>query len=65
MSFQPKYENSHALVVGVNRYTKAPPLGFACNDAVAVAGVLKDRFGFPEANVRLLAAFFDSPMTQT
>lgn len=54
MPLQPKYENSHALVVGVNKYRKAGPLAFARNDAEAVAEVLKTKFGFPDQNVRLL-----------
>jgi hypothetical protein len=54
MALQPKYENSHALIIGVNQYNKAPPLAYACNDAEAVAAVLKDRFGFPNTKVHLL-----------
>lgn len=54
MPLQPKYENSHALVVGVNKYQTAGPLSFARNDAEAVAEVLRTKFGFPDENVRLL-----------
>lgn len=54
MPLQPKYENSHALVVGVNKYDKAGPLAFARNDAEAVAEVLRTKFGFPGENVQLL-----------
>jgi uncharacterized caspase-like protein len=54
MPLRAKYENSHALIIGVNQYQKVSPLEYACSDAVAVADVLKTRFGFPEANIRLL-----------
>ncbi len=53
-SYKPKYENSWALVIGINKYLKAPPLRYACNDAKAIATVLKKRFNFPKSNITLL-----------
>src|SRR5262245_46742407 len=50
----PTYSNSWAVVVGINKYDYCSPLGFACNDARAVAGALVANFGVPEANVTLL-----------
>lgn len=50
----PKYVRSHALVIGVNRYLHAPPLGFAVNDAQAVAASLVANFGFAKEDVALL-----------
>ena len=50
----PKYSNSHALVIGINAYQTAPPLGYAVNDATAIAAALSDLFLFPKENVRLL-----------
>jgi hypothetical protein len=52
--FAPKYEASRALVIGINKYVKAPPLGYACNDANAVASFLIDRLAFPKTQVNLL-----------
>ena len=52
--YLPKYENSWALVVGINKYTHASPLGYACNDAEAIASILKNKYAFPEKNIRLL-----------
>jgi hypothetical protein len=49
--FAPRYTNSWALVIGINKYTIAPPLGYACNDADAVAQHLIDRLQFPPAQV--------------
>jgi|688.fasta_scaffold82560_5 hypothetical protein len=50
----PHYENSHALVIGINKYQRASPLGYAVNDAEAVAHTLRRRFSFPAENVRVL-----------
>jgi Caspase domain len=52
--YLPKYEESRALIIGVNKYRYAGPLMHACNDAQAVAAQLIDRFKFPKANVDLL-----------
>jgi uncharacterized caspase-like protein len=41
-------------VIGVNAYTHASPLGYARNDAEAIAHVLTDRFAFPSQNVETL-----------
>jgi uncharacterized caspase-like protein len=49
-----RYENSHALVIGIDRYKSAPPLGYAVNDATAIARIFIENFGFPKQNVRLL-----------
>jgi Caspase domain len=52
--FRPEYENSWALVIGINAYTKAPPLQYARNDAQAVVACLCERHGFANENVTLL-----------
>lgn len=49
-----RYGQSHALVIGINRYKNASPLGYAVNDANAVARKLISNFDFPEGNVSLL-----------
>lgn len=52
--YKPTYENSWALIIGINRYDKFSPLGYACNDANAVADILSKRFNFPQPNIKLL-----------
>lgn len=52
--YDPKYKNSWAIVIGINSYTHAPPLGYARQDAEAVAKVAVEQLGFPLANVKLL-----------
>lgn len=52
--YRPFYTGSHALIVGINEYRMAPKLGYAVNDATAVAEELKGRFGFPEDKLILL-----------
>jgi len=50
----PRYFNSHALIIGINRYRTAPPLSYAVSDATAIAALLSERFLFPQKNVHLL-----------
>ncbi len=52
--YKPHYENSWALVIGVNEYTHAGRLDYARNDAQAIASVLTARFRFPSENTTLL-----------
>ncbi|MEK6410088.1 MAG: caspase family protein [Acidobacteriota bacterium] len=54
ITLRASYAESHALVVGINAYTSAPPLGYAVSDATAIAALLIDRFGFREENTRVL-----------
>jgi len=53
-TYQSKYANSLALVIGINKYQNVSPLGYAVNDAKAVAELLVGRFKFPKENVTLL-----------
>ena len=52
--YKTHYAGSRALVVGINKYQSASPLKFACNDASAVADILKERFRFPNDSVSIL-----------
>lgn len=51
--YAPRYEESWALVVGINDYARASPLAYAVSDAQAVAESL-DPLGFPDENVTVL-----------
>jgi len=51
--YNPKYENSWALVIGINAYP-IYPLDFAVNDANAMAEVLNKAFKFPVENITVL-----------
>jgi hypothetical protein len=53
-TYKPTYERSWALVVGVNEYQIASPLGFARQDAEGFASVLRTKFGFPSDQVTVL-----------
>jgi hypothetical protein len=53
-SYLPKYAESRALVIGIDKYKHVSPLIHAGNDARAVAEALVDRFAFPRPNVKLL-----------
>ena len=52
--FESHYNDSWAIVIGINKYEKVSPLDYACNDAQAVAETLKQNFSFPDENVVLL-----------
>ena len=40
------YDQSWALVIGINKYQNVDPLHYAVNDAVAVREMLMDKYGF-------------------
>lgn len=48
------YESSYALIIGINKYLYAPPLGYAVSDAESVSHILHERFAFPKQNITLL-----------
>ena len=52
--YRPSYSNSWALIIGINDYKAAPPLEYACNDAIEVAEVLEKKFNFSNSNITLL-----------
>ncbi|KZN39751.1 caspase family protein [Pseudoalteromonas luteoviolacea] len=52
---QQKYETSRALVIGINQYANASPLGYAVSDADEVRKILIDELGFEDQNVSYLA----------
>jgi hypothetical protein len=57
----PAYNNSWALIIGINTYPKAP-LSYARNDAEAIQNTLLEKFNFPEGNITLLV---DETATRT
>jgi len=54
VAYLPKYDASWALIIGINKYKKCSPLGYAVNDATEVAATLTGMFGFPKENVHVL-----------
>ena len=56
------YRDSHALVIGIDQYTKWPQLHHAVRDARAVQETLVSRFGFKPENV---TALYDGEATRT
>ena len=49
------YDNSWALVVGINNHQNAPDLSYAVEDALAIKNMLINQYGFPSKNVFYLA----------
>ncbi|WP_447748329.1 caspase family protein [Aeromonas veronii] len=56
------YETSRALVIGINTYQNASPLGYAVNDAHEIYNTLINELGFEQSNVIYL---IDQDATKT
>ena len=52
--YRPQYENSHALVIGINNYKNCSVLDYAKQDAEAVAKALENIFKFQKQNIKVL-----------
>ena len=52
--YLPDYNNSYALIIGINSYHNVGPLLHAVNDARAIADTLVEKFKFPAHNVSVL-----------
>jgi hypothetical protein len=48
------YDNSWAVIIGIDKYQNVPNLDYAGRDAEHVKSLLIDKFNFPENNLRIL-----------
>ena len=48
------YDNSYALIIGIDKYENVQPLNYAVKDAETIQDILVNTFDFPKDNVRLL-----------
>ena len=48
------YDNSWAVIIGINEYEHVKPLNYAVQDAEAVKNLLISNFNFPEENITIL-----------
>ena len=48
------YDNSYALIIGIDKYQNVQPLNYAVEDAESIQDILVNTFDFPEDNVTLL-----------
>ena len=48
------YENSWALIIGIDKYDKVQNLNYAVKDAESIQDILVNSFDFPENNIILL-----------
>ncbi len=53
-SYQSKYTNSRALVIGIDKYKNAPPLSYAVSDAEEISSIIVKEFNFAKENVSCL-----------
>lgn len=61
INYSSKYDNSWALVIGINSYKNVGTLEYARNDAEAIVEILINKFNFPKDNVTCL---FDEEATK-
>lgn len=52
---KPAYGDSHALIIGIDKYKTVNPLGYAVSDATAIRDLLINDYSFPSENVQYLA----------
>ena len=57
------YDNSYALIIGIDKYQNVSNLDYAVKDANSIATLLRDNFNFPSNNIKTLlndeATFFN------
>ena len=57
-----KYGSSRALIIGINNYNVACPLGYAVSDAKSISELLTEKFGFASSEMQVL---LDEDATKT
>jgi len=62
--YEPAYGDSHALIIGIDKYQQATPLSFAANDARGISVILEKQFSFhqKEAHYSLMMQQADQPL---
>ncbi len=48
------YDNSYALVIGIDKYENVSNLDYAVKDANSIATLLRNNFNFPSKNIQTL-----------
>jgi len=48
------YDNSYALIIGIDKYENVKNLNYAVKDAESIQDILVNTFNFPEGNITLL-----------
>jgi Caspase domain len=54
VKYEPRYNNSWALIIGIEKYRHVNPLEIARADAESIRDVLVQKFQFPPRNVSVL-----------
>lgn len=49
-----KYSDSHALIIGIDKYSKISQLDYAASDAKSIADILVTKLNFPRDHVTVL-----------
>ena len=48
------YDNSWALIIGIDKYQNVKKLNYAVDDAESIKEILEDSFHFPSDNISIL-----------
>ena len=48
------YDDSYALLIGIDKYENIQPLNYAVKDAERIQDILVNTFNFPEGNITFL-----------
>ena len=48
------YDNSWALIIGIDKYENVRDLNYAVKDAESIQDILVNKFDFPKGNIKLL-----------
>jgi len=48
------YDNSYALIIGIDKYENVSNLDYAVKDANSITTLLRDNFNFPSNNIKTL-----------
>ena len=59
------YNESWALIIGINKYENVNRLNFAVNDANVIKKLLIEKYGFPEKNIKGLESIICPVLRET
>ena len=48
------YDNSWALIIGIDKYKNVRSLDYAVKDANSISSLLQEKFNFPSHNIKTL-----------
>ena len=56
------YDNSYALLIGIDEYENVQPLNYAVKDAESIHDILVNTFDFPNENPLEVSLYLENPL---